>query len=470
MNKTHVTYLLLASLALLLAACPKADSAPSAGADAAVEAGHEGHDHAVGAGHGDAAAGSAEQHTADDGHDHAGEEHSGDEHGGDEPGHDAHAGHEGEAAGGGDAHDHAELITLTPEQLKQHGVKLQTAAGGKLAVTLTLPGEAALNADAVGHVLPKLAGVVQKVTKNIGDNVRKGELLAVIDSRELAQVKADYLAARERLSTAQATAQRERQLVEQGVSPELDLIQAQNAVRELEIQVRAAEQSLHALGVSEEQLEALAAAPHQVLTRYEVYAPISGRILEKHVAVGEMVDNSSELFLIADLSTVWVNLNVSQRDLPRVMEGQSVLIRFSPATDGAPTQAAVPPAIPDATGKIKFIDALIAEDTRKAAVRIVLSNPQGRWKPGMFVTGHITIDKADAAVLVPLASLIEYEGQQTLFVQDEHGFVPRAVALGRQSATHAEVLSGLQRGERFVVTGAYMVKAELGKSEAGHGH
>jgi cobalt-zinc-cadmium efflux system membrane fusion protein len=355
--------------------------------------------------------------------------------------------------------------------MKQFGVKTAVAGAGKLDIYLTLPGEAAVNQDTVGHVLPKLGGVVKSVSRNIGDDVRRGDLLVVIESRELASAKADYLAAKERESIALATQEREKMLAEQGVSPEQDYINATNALREIQVQVRAAAQALHALGVSEGQLAKLSASSSDSLTRYEVYAPLSGRVLEKHASIGEVVDTASELFLIADLSTVWINLNVSQKDLPRVQEGQSVRIRFSPSAAADPSS--LPPAdsgIADATGRIKYIDALLSEDTRTAQARIVLPNPRGLWKPGMFVTGLVTVESAGVSVLVPLEALIKFEGAQTVFVQDSDGFEPRTVVLGRQSATHAEVLSGLEAGETYVVQGAFTVKAELGKSEAGHGH
>jgi cobalt-zinc-cadmium efflux system membrane fusion protein len=389
------------------------------------------------------------------------------EHGEHDESAEGHAVHS-EGEGGHEGHDHAELIQLSPEQMAEFGVDLATAQAGSLDLTLTLPGEAAVNEDKTGHVLPKLGGIVQKVTKNIGDSVRKGDLLAVIESRDLASAKADYLAARERLNIAESTRDRERDLFEKGVSPEQDYINAQNAVREVEIEVRAAEQALHALGVSHAQLDKLVANPEQSMTRFEVYAPISGRILEKHVSLGESVSTESEMFMIADLSSIWVNLRVSQKDLPKVREGQQVHIRFSAedAATGLPDAS----GIPDASGTIKYIDALVAEDTRTATARVVLDNSAGHWKPGMFVTGIVAASSANVGVLVPLDAVINFEGVTTVFVSDEHGFEPRTVTLGRQSATHAEVLSGLKAGERYVSEGAFMVKAELGKSEASHGH
>jgi cobalt-zinc-cadmium efflux system membrane fusion protein len=418
---------------------------------------------------------SAEEHAA----------HGHDEHGHDEHGHegesaaehaahdeDGHEAHPAEEAGGDHAgHDHAALIQITPEQMKQYGVQTAIAKGGNLDLYLTLPGEAAVNEDKVGHVLPKLAGVVKQVNGNLGDSVKKGQRLVVVESRELAEAKADYLAARESRTITLSNEERERTLFEKGVSPQQDYINATNARREADIRVRGAEQALHALGVSEAQIKAVVANPHESMTRYEIYAPMSGRILEKHVSLGEMVSTDDELFLIADLSTVWVNLNVSQKDLPKVREGQRVRIRFSP-TAGVEvgTLGTEPSGIPDAEGRIKYIDALVAEDTRTARARIVLSNPGGKWKPGMFVTGLISVDDAPAQVMVPLEALIKFEGADNVFVKDEHGFEPRTVTLGKISATHIEIISGLKPGEEYVSKGAFTVKAELGKSEAGHGH
>jgi membrane fusion protein, heavy metal efflux system len=371
------------------------------------------------------------------------------------------------ADGGGE--EEVALIQFTPEQLKQHGVKVLVAGAGQVEQYLTLPGEVAVNADKVAHVLPRMAGVIQRLTKNIGDTVHQGELLAVIDSRELAEAKSAYLTVVEEVKIAQSNVDREQQLFEKGVSAEQDYINAKNELRQAQIQQQAAEQVLSALGVSAKQVAALTSAPNALLTRYEVYAPSNGRILEKHVSTGAMVSSETEMYLIADLSSVWVNLSVNQKDLPKVKEGQHVRIRFNPNTDADANQPAAETGgggIPDAQAKVKYIDALVSEDTRAATARVVLPNPAGQWRPGMFVSGQVTTGNAQAAVVVPVTAIIPYEGQPTVFVATADGFEPRAVTLGRQSATLAEVLSGLKAGESFVSQGAFMVKADLGKSEA----
>jgi cobalt-zinc-cadmium efflux system membrane fusion protein len=475
---------------LCCAACQQPHNAadPPAGASAAEHAGHtpaeehgdedhhEGESAAEHAAHDHAEHGDEGHHEGESAEEHAGHAGHGDEDHDEGESVEEHAGHDHEEHGheGHAGHHHAELIKLSPEQLKAYGVKVDTAAAGRIEQYLTLPGEVAVNADSAGHVLPKLPGVVRQVKRNLGDTVKAGDLLAVIDSRELAQAKADYLAALERQSIAEATAERERQLFRKGVSPQEDSIAADNAVREAQIQVRAAEQGLHALGLSQAQLARLAASPHDGLTTYNITAPLGGRILEKHISLGEMVSTDDELFLIASLASVWVNLSIGQQDMPRVHEGQTVRIRFghSPSEGAAadPLPRDGTPAVPDATGRISYIDALVAEDTRTATVRVVLNNPKGIWRPGMFVSGLVTTGKLAAAVVVPLEAVINFEGQPTVFIQEEDGFEPRTVELGRQSATQAEVLSGIQAGETFVSAGAYMVKAELGKSEASHEH
>jgi cobalt-zinc-cadmium efflux system membrane fusion protein len=457
--RSNGTFLLLcaAALAALMSACPQQEPAKEVAVETEVALAEEEDPHA-GHSHGEThAEESAEEHMAHDESVHAGE--SAAEHA-------AHSEPVGEE-GGHEGHDHASLITLSPEQISEYGVETAIAKGGALDLTLTAPGEVAVNEDAVGHVLPRIAGIVKSVHKNIGDSVKKGELMVVIDSRELADAKAAYLAARERLAVAETNEAREKDLFEKGVSPEQDYLNAQNERRAAEIEVRAAKQVLHALGVGEGTIDNLAASADASLTRYEIYAPLSGRILEKHVSVGEMVSGDSEMFLIANLSTVWVHLNISQQDLPRIKEGQQVNVHFGSATT---VTADLPSGLPDASGKISYIDALVAEYTRTARARVVIDNPLGQWRPGMFVTGIVAVSSSDAAVIAPLESIISFEGQQTVFIQDEHGFEPRTVTLGRQSATHVEILSGLSSGERYVAKGAYMVKAELGKSEAGHGH
>jgi len=192
------------------------------------------------------------------------------------------------------------------------------------------------------------------------------------------------------------------------------------------------------------------------LVRYELKTLIAGIVLAKHLTVGEAVGPEKQAFLIANLSTIWVDLSVYQKDLSEISVGQAV--RIHAVQQG-----------PDAEGTISYITPVVDQETRTATARVVLANPERKWLPGMFVTGH-TLDERGAEVAIAPSALQTIEGQLVVFVETPDGFVPREIKLGRQGDMLVEVLEGLSVGERFVSKNSFLLKAELAKGEAEHGH
>ena len=373
--------------------------------------------------------------------------------GADQHGHDDKHGH-GAAEHG---HDEDRVVRLPAEKLKQLGIEIAAAQSGSLATHLSLPGTIALNMDRRVHVVSRVPGIVREVRKHLGDSVRAGEVLAVIDSRELADAKATYLAARERLSLAENTFAREKDLWEKKISSEQDYLTAKQAVAEVRIELQVAAQKLHALGFSEAYVKQLSPRANTSLTRYEVVAPLTGTAIEKHIAVGELLKDDTEAFVVADLSTVWVELNVPPKDLPLVRKGQRVVISAGSA-------------MPAAEGTISYIGPVVSEETRTVITRVVLPNPDGRWRPGLFVTATIASSSTTVPVLIPKTAIQTLEGQPSVFVQTPEGFEPRSVTLGRTNETHVEITSGLHIGERYAATETFILKADLGKGAAAHEH
>jgi cobalt-zinc-cadmium efflux system membrane fusion protein len=186
-------------------------------------------------------------------------------------------------------------------------------------------------------------------------------------------------------------------------------------------------------------------------------APFDGTIIEKHVALGEAHKEDAEMFLIADLSSVWVNLGVYQKDLPSIRVGQSVVVS---AGHG----------IPDMTGRIGYIGPLVGEQTRTATARVVLPNRGGQLRPGLFVTGRVTLSTVPVPILVPRSALQTIDDKTVVFVKDGDDFEPRPVIVGRSNGTHVEITSGLEPGQKYVSAGAFTLKAQLAKGSFGDGH
>ncbi len=364
-----------------------------------------------------------------------------------------HEEHEGHAD-----HETAHAVTLTPAQIAENGITIAEAGPGAITRQLELSGEIALNADRVAHVVPRIAGVVREVFKNIGDDVKSGELMAVLDSRELAALKAAYLAALERETLARSTFEREKGLWEKKISAEQDYLAAKQGLAEASITTRSAEQQLLALGLSEDYVKGINSRERSAYTHYEIRAPFDGAVIEKHIALGESLKDDAPCFVIADLKTVWVDLNVHQKDLDAVAKGTPV--RIGSRDDGKAGVDAV----------IAYVGPVMGEQTRTAVARIVLPNEDGRWRPGQFVTASVLTDRQPVAVMVPKAAVQTIDGDTCVFVQTGEGFVAAPVTLCQTDALNAEVADGLAAGQKYVAEGAFVLKAAMAKGELGHEH
>jgi cobalt-zinc-cadmium efflux system membrane fusion protein len=348
-------------------------------------------------------------------------------------------------AGGGER-----LVRLEEAAMKECAIEIATAGPGKLQVHDTLSGEIAFNSDRLAHIVPRVPGVVREVYKNLGDTVRAGDVLAILESRDLADAKAAYLAAVARLTLAQANFTREENLRQEKITAEKDYLESKQALAEAQITLRSAEQKLHALGLNETDLQALPSHPETSYTRYEITAPIDGTVVEKHIVLGEVFkEDSDPCFVIADLTSVWVDLKVHQQDLSHIRPGQTAVIR-----GGEDLQT---------EGTIAFVSNIVSETSRMAFARMTIPNPDGRWRPGLFVTGRIVIDEASADIAIPKEALVRLEGQTCVFLQTDRGFVPQAVRTGRSNDTAVEITTGLKAGQKYVTRGAYTLKSELNK-------
>ena len=194
------------------------------------------------------------------------------------------------------------------------------------------------------------------------------------------------------------------------------------------------------------------------LADYEIRASIPGTIVQRAAAPGEAVDRETVLYTIADLSTVWVDLALYPQNVSKVRLGQEVIIRAGAGDDLS------------ATGRIRYVGPLLEQDTRISYARIVLPNDNQRWKPGLFVSGEIVVERAGVAVAVPDAAIVRMGQGQAVFRADGTIFELQPVRTGRTDGVSVEILEGLAAGDPIVVENAFLLKAELGKSEASHDH
>jgi cobalt-zinc-cadmium efflux system membrane fusion protein len=358
-----------------------------------------------------------------------------------------------------DRHDAShETIKLSNAQIEAGHFAVAEAKGGVLEQHISVPGSIIPNGDRIARVAVRLLGTVSELRKQLGDRVEKGEVVAVIESREAAEAKSEYLAARLVFDLQRTLFDRAKSLFERKVLSGNDYLRARTTFQDAEVKIETARQKLFALSLTAEQIEALPGRPPETLRQQELRAPISGRIAERRTELGALVGREgleSELYVIVDTRVLWADLAVPLSDLPAVREGSPVTI-----LQGTQTIPAT----------ISFISPLVDSTTRAARVVARVDNAGGTLRPGMFVTSAIPTARVSARVLVPKTALQTVEGSQAVFVRTPDGFALRPVTIGHVGVRDAEVLRGLDAGERVATANTFVLKAELGKGEAEHAH
>lgn len=358
----------------------------------------------------------------------------------------AHGHHD--AAEATETHADDGLVRLSEDQIRSAGITLATAGPATVTHTIRLPGEVRVNEDLTAHVVPRLPGVAEAAPAELGQAVKKGQVLAVISSPALADLRSALDAARTRLALATTLYEREKKLWQDRISPEQDYLLARQARREAELNEQVARSKLAALDVK---------SGGGALSRYELRAPFDGVVVEKHITLGEAVQENTNVFVLSDLSRVWVDMAVTPKDLGTVRSGVD-------ATITAPTAGLI------AKGKVGYVGALVGAQTRSAVARVVIDNPEGALRPGLFVDVTLAQGRREAPVAVPAGAIQTVDDKPSVFVATREGFRAQPVRTGIVDGATVEILEGLAPGARYVGVGSFVLKAELGKGSAEHTH
>jgi cobalt-zinc-cadmium efflux system membrane fusion protein len=354
--------------------------------------------------------------------------------------------------GGGD------LVQITEEQMVQFEIVCQEALPGGVDAWIQAPGEIEINHEQMAHIVPRVKGVVKSVKADLGQVVQAGEVLAVLESRELADAKAEFLNSQERRILTRAQFQREERLFQQKVTSEQDYLASKQAYAKATIEYRTARQKLLALGLTKQEVEFLPEQTEETFTTYTMVAPFTGTIIHKHIVLGEVVDENSDTFIIADLNTLWVDLHVNQEDVSAIRLGSPGDIFIGSSAKGIPAS-------------VSYISQQLDLDTRTAVVRMVLDNREGRYRSGTFVTGRVALQSTEQGVVLPEQAVQIVNDRPCVFVKAQDGFAMRYVTLGNQSDNQVQILSGVERGDPVVIKNAFHLKSELTKQAiSGHGH
>ena len=400
---------------------------------------------------------------------------------------DEHAGHDHGSEKGGHAHEeeaHVDEVKLTSQAVEHYGIKVEAAKKRILQPTFVAPARVGFNTEAMAHVGSPLRGRAVEIKVRLGDSVKHGDALLVIESPELGEAQNEFFQKRIAAQTAAPAAQlakvtweRAKGLLEksQGISltevqkREAEYTSALASQRAAEAAVIGSENRLHLLGMSQAALDELAKTG-EIAPKYTLNAPIDGLVVEREITLGELVSPDREaLMVLADTSILWVLADVPEARLHEVVVGAKAWL--TPGTASAQRFE----------GRVAFIAPQVDGATRTAQVRIEVPSAAGGTtllKPGMFAQVEIVATDPASPQLAPVLAVPDeavhtVEGGPAVFVpvKDEpNTFAKRAVVIGAPVSGLVPILSGLAEGEEYVVAGAFILKAELGKGSAAHEH
>jgi cobalt-zinc-cadmium efflux system membrane fusion protein len=381
-----------------------------------------------------------------------------------------HGAHEKDEHGHGEEgkHDeegeHGDEATLTPEAIARYGIRFEAATKQPLLGTFAAPARVSYNTEAIAYVGSPVSGRIAEIKARLGDPVKKGDVLLIIESPELGEVQSDFRSKRAAVQAARSSHERASRLLKESQGIALTEVQKREVeLKSAEAAASAAESTLKLFGFTSQAIESLANTGN-IDSRYPVRAPLSGTVVERNASLGERVSPERDsLFTVTDTSTLWVVADVPEGRLKDVGLGSRAKVKV--------------PAIPDQSfeGRVILVSPILEQTTRTAAVRIEVKDEGMRLKPGMFAQAEIAPPEVSAGTMlvVPIEAIQTVEGGPAVFVpvkDEENTFAKRTVSVGPAVGGMVPVLSGLKEGELVVTAGTFILKAELGKAGAAHEH
>lgn len=353
-------------------------------------------------------------------------------------------------------------IELTAAAL--HTIPLKTAVVQRRGLAQEIRATAVIkpNDNRLARVSPRIPGKAVEVKAVLGDVVEPGQTLALLDSLELGEKKSAFLQARTNLDVARRNYEREERLFQQHISAEKEYLEAKGEFERSQAAYQAAREALRLLGLADAAIDGLGwGGKGHLLSHFPLVAPFAGTVVEKRITLGEMVRPEDPSYTIADLTTVWVLLDIYEKDVRRVGIGADGRI----AVDAYPGETF--------QGKVTYVSDLLDETTRTAKARVEIPNHERRLKPGMFVTAMLSapVPGAPAVIAIPAAAVYQIQGRVVAFVQEGEGsFAVRDIRLGQRAGLDVEVLDGVQEGELVVTDGGFSLKSTLLKEAMGEEH
>lgn len=361
-------------------------------------------------------------------------------------------------------------LKLSPEAVRSAQLQVTEARRRTLGSALSAPVRITTTQQGLAKIAPRVPGRLVAIKVQLGERVKAGQILGMLESPELGTLRANYMSAATKARVALSNFTREKGLLQKGITSEREMRDAESVYAAAKADLDAADSRLHALGLGEEEIQSLKSDEH-FSARFPARAPIDGTIIDITGAVGESVESTAALFTVANLSELWAQLDIVEAQLARIRKGQLVELTIA-AAPGRRFQ-----------GRIDYIGDVVEEKSRAVHVRVVIPNPDGLLKPGMFAKAEVLTGTAPdggtadggaaqprtaANIVLPRESVQRVGGDDLVFVETiPNQFLPTRVQVGTATADEAEILSGITEGQRVVSQGAFALKSELSKESMG---
>ena len=355
-----------------------------------------------------------------------------------------HHGHDPERQGSGSAEATA-VVRIDPEMLRDLRITTAAVETRSGAESAPVPGELRVVESAYAEVGSPVAARAVRVAVTAGEQVKRGQLLAELQSLELGKSRGEYLEAQARVELARQALNRKRSLAQERIAPQREVQEAEAELKTAEATLQAARSALQALGAPAE--------AGNDGSRFALRAPVSGTVIERNIMRGQVTEPTQALFKVGDLAVLWLTAHASERDAVRVRRGSQARVAI--------------PALPgmSLTGRVAVVGSQVEVSSRTIPVRIELANRTGILRPGMSATVWLPVGEGSPVIAVPVAALQRLDEKWSVFIPRAEGvFEVRNVGRGRDLGGEVEILSGLEAGETVVVEGAFLLKAEAEKA------
>lgn len=346
------------------------------------------------------------------------------------------------------------VVHLTAEEIQRGGIEVKPVARVNFQTIRDFPGTVVPNQHAVAEITTLVRGRVVDVYVDLGQEVKTGSLLAILYSSELGLAQSGYLKAVAKLYVAERAFQRARSLLEEKVIGLAEMQRREGEMIGIRAEKRESQDRLRLLGMSDEQIARLD-REQTIQSHVPIVAPFDGRVIVRNLTKGEVVETTEKLFVVADLSEVWVIANIPEKDIPYIHQDQ---------LKHGQTVEVIVTTYPDQIfhGKITYVGDVLDPATRTMRLRLELPNFDRKLKPEMYATIRVYSDAEQHVLVVPESAVQRDRDKKFVFVQrDAQSFEVRDIKLGPSSGDMVKVLDGLREGETVVTQGAFVLKSEL---------